>query len=85
MIDEKINCIGCTPEQIDKKVDDITKASVDKYGSDKSTFEKTFLEMNDNCGFSIYKANSELTNWTKLTVTNPTLATAAVLPLPCPN
>lgn len=77
-IDGKINCAGCTQEQIDKKVDDITKASVYKYGSDMSTFEKTFLELNDNCGFSNYKANDELTNWSKLK-----LNLGVVVPEPC--
>ena len=53
--------------------------------SNSTNKELYFLKRFQNFGISLYKADTALTSWEKLTVTNPTLSTAAVLPIPCPN
>ena len=49
-----------------------------------TNLEKTFLEMFQSCGFSLYKANDALTTWNKLVLT-PGTTDGVVNPIPCNN
>ncbi|ANF49734.1 hypothetical protein A0O34_03895 [Chryseobacterium glaciei] len=75
--------IGLEPKQIVEKMD---KAFKDKYDteSEKSNpnYERVFLQLNFGTNIGLYKASSDLTNWSKLTISENS-DTAVVTPVNC--
>ena len=74
---------GCTPKEICERMDKLLK---DKYDdeSDKSNpnYERTLLQFNFGTNIGLYKANSDLTNWSKLSI-NENSDTAIVNSVNC--
>ena len=58
--------IGCTEVEIGKKMDDLLG---EKFANDNN-YERAFLSMISNTNVLLYKANSTLTNWSKLSLSN---------------
>ena len=52
------------------------------YSSDSNS-ERAFLKKFSNYGVSLYKADSTLTNWSKLSLTEPVSANSIVNNSPC--
>jgi hypothetical protein len=82
-VNTTLNCATCTPEQKDKKIRALNDKHAEKYvamGTDPADYEKEYLRHHRNHGFSLYKANNDLTNWSKLTLVNNVLDS-----IPCNN
>ena len=58
--------VGCSSQEISEIMD---KKLGLEYGND-SNYERVFLNFMSNSNVSLYKANSSLTNWSKLTLSN---------------
>ena len=65
--------IGCTSQEIENKMDEALGI---EYAND-SNYERAFLKFMSSSNVSLYKANSTLTNWSKLSLSNNS-ATATV-------
>ena len=68
---------GCTPreicEEMDKKLQQLYFEESKKASPD---YERVFLQLNFGTNIGLYKANTDLTNWSKLTInTNSDTAT----------
>ena len=82
-VNTTLNCATCSEEQKDKKIREINNLHAKKYtamGTDPADYEKEYLRLHRNHGFSLYKANNDLTNWSKLTLVNNVLDS-----IPCNN
>ena len=80
-IDQFINNpenIGCTVKEISDKMDEVLG---EEYRKDNN-YERAFLKFMLNSNVSLYKANSTLTNWSKLSLSNNS-ATARVISKNC--
>lgn len=60
--------IGCSEQEIKDEMD---RRLGDEYAKD-SNYERVFLRMIANTNVSLYRANSSLTSWSKLTLSNNT-------------
>ena len=70
--------IGCTADEIKGKMDAELKLEYDvEYNSTNPNYERVFLKKMFNSNVSLYKANSTLTNWSKLSISSNS-ATATV-------
>lgn len=70
--------IGCTRKEIKDKMNERLEVAYNKeYNSPNPNYEKVFLKNMFYTNVSLYKANSTLTNWSKLSIssntTNPTI------------
>lgn len=65
--------IGCSSLEIENKMNDKLGRAYDN----DNNYERAFLRFMSNSNVSLYKANSTLTNWSKLSLSN-TSATATV-------
>ena len=60
---------GCTPLEICKEMDDKLKLKYDEeINKDNPNYERVFLQFNFGTNIGLYKANSDLTNWSKLSI-----------------
>lgn len=75
--------IGCSQEEIketmDKKLEKLYKEEEKK---SNPNYERVFLQSTFGTNIGLYKANTDLTNWSKLTI-NENSATATVTPNNC--
>lgn len=75
--------IACTVEEISNKENGKLKIEYDtEYDGPNPNYERVFLRSIFNTNVSLYKANSTLTNWSKLSLSNNT-ATAIVKKINC--
>ena len=75
--------IGCTVKEIAGMMDKKLGEEYDKeYNSPNPNYERSFLKFMSSSNVSLYKANSTLTNWSKLTLSNNS-ATARVISKNC--
>lgn len=70
--------IGCSEKEITEKKNEELRLEYNvEYNSANPNYEKVFLKKMFNSNVSLYKANSTLTNWSKLSIssntTNPTV------------
>lgn len=74
---------GCSRQQLIKQMDANLKLKYDEE-SEKSSpnYERAFLQFNFGTNIGLYKANSDLTNWSKLTISENS-DTAIVTPINC--
>ena len=68
--------IGCTVKEISEN-EKLRIAYNKEYNSPNPNYERVFLRSMYNSNVSLYKANSTLTNWSKLSLSNNS-ATATV-------
>ncbi len=80
-IDDRLNSI--LEGTIGDKILKIHKENGIAYNN-STNLEKTFLEMFQNCSFSLYRANDALTTWDKLELI-PGTTDGLVNPIPCNN
>lgn len=60
---------GCTPQEICKKLDEEIKDKYDNEADQPSpNYERAFLQFNFGTNIGLYKANTDLTNWSKLSI-----------------
>jgi hypothetical protein len=77
---EKLGCENCTDAQIKNKIEKIQNREEKDYGPIMYTHEKKFIEKYSDFGFSLYKANDDLSVWNKLKLVGD-----EVVPEPCNN
>lgn len=75
--------VGCSTQEIEFEMNKkLGKEYNKEYNSTNPDYEKVFLNFMSNSNVSLYKANSSLTNWSKLTLSNNS-PTATVIPTKC--
>jgi hypothetical protein len=63
--------VGCSSQEISEIMDNQLGIAYNKeYNSPTPNYERAFLRFMSNSNISLYKANSTLTNWSKLTLSN---------------
>lgn len=75
--------IGCTQQEIKDKMDiELEKKYVEESKKTNPNYERVFLQLNYGTNIGLYKANSDLTSWQKLSI-NSNTDTAIVVPANC--
>jgi hypothetical protein len=67
----------------EKKKNEDLIAMMEKVYSKDSDKERAFLKRFKEYGISVYKANTDLTDWSKLSLDNPNSNNSSVTPTPC--
>jgi len=67
---------------LDDKIELLNKKLGKKYDA-SNNLEKVFLDNFGNHGISLYKANDDLTNWSRLTLGESVLNNGTVIETPC--
>jgi hypothetical protein len=67
---------------VDEKNKDLKEMMKEVYRKDSNS-ERAFLKRFKEYGISVYKANIEVTEWSKLSLNNPNSNNSSVIPTPC--